>query len=69
MRERPRTYALTIKGLQLAMTLQKIHNLMTEAQLAAAQLIKHEETTQQQHVEDGKKTVAQLPTIQYARPN
>jgi len=68
-REKSRTYALTIKGLQLAMTLQKIHDLITEAQLAAAQLIKHEGTTQQQHVEDGKKTVVQLPTIQYARPN
>jgi len=68
-REKPRTYALTIKGLQMAMTLQKIHDLITEAQLAAAQLIKHEETTQQQRAEDGKKTVVQLPTIQYARPN
>ena len=72
-REKPKTYALTSKGLQIATTLQKLHNLMTEAQLAAAQLVKYETTpqplrTEAYQTEKKKKTITPLQTIRSLYP-
>lgn len=73
-REKPRTFALTVKGLQAAATLQRIHNLIAESQLAATQLVKYEGTppplrTKSPQIEGEKKTIAPLTAVQCTKPD
>jgi DNA-binding transcriptional ArsR family regulator/predicted transcriptional regulator len=75
-REKPKSFALTVKGSQLVLTLKKIGELTTEASTAATKLIKDDEgyrsiTAEICQMEPKKraKAVISLATEHRARPN
>jgi predicted transcriptional regulator len=72
-REKPRVYALTTKGMQIACTVQSIQNLLSETLAAVAQLENEQKPYEPQVVSvsqavtgDKAKTTADLPPAQYA---
>jgi predicted transcriptional regulator len=73
-REKPRTYALTPKGLQMAMILQKMHDLVAETMATATQIVQDEQTVitlapdaHQVKSEKKRKTTIPLTTVQYIK--
>lgn len=69
-RQKPKAYALTTKGFQIASTLKRINDLMIESTEAAAQAVNKNDANTltmldaHQNVESKRKKVAPLPTIQ-----